>query len=174
MIKKIILRFLNRNMNEKDIKKLGVQFGEDCRFLSINRSTFGSEPYLISLGNHVTITSGVKFATHDGGVWIFRKEYPKIDNFQPIIVGNNVFIGINTIILPGVNIGNNVVIGAGSIVTKDVPNNQVIGGNPAKKIKDTEKYQKKVFENADYIKNYNYKDKKEYLLNKFNKDENSK
>lgn len=167
MIKKVILKLMNKNINEKKIKKLGVNLGKDCRFLSVNSSTFGSEPYLIKLGNHVTITSGVKFATHDGGVWVFREEDPEIDNFYQITVGDNVFIGINTIILPGVNIGNNVVVGAGSVVTKDVPNNTVVGGNPAKKIKDMKEYKNKVFQNADYTKKYSYKKKQRYLMNKF-------
>lgn len=54
---------------------------------------------------------------------------------KPITVGNNVWIGGGVSVLAGVNIGNNVVIGAGSVVTKDVPDNVVIGGVPAKVIK---------------------------------------
>ncbi len=58
------------------------------------------------------------------------KEYAK-----PIIVGDNVWIGGSSVINPGVSIGDNVVIASGSVVTKDVPNNVVVGGNPAKIIK---------------------------------------
>lgn len=54
---------------------------------------------------------------------------------EPVIIGNNVWIGGSVTILPGVTIGNNVVIGAGSVVTKDVPSNVVVGGNPVKIIK---------------------------------------
>lgn len=54
----------------------------------------------------------------------------------PIVIGNDVWIGANCVILPGVTIGNNVVIAAGAVVTKDVPNNCVVGGIPAKKIKE--------------------------------------
>ena len=57
---------------------------------------------------------------------------------KPVIIGNDVWIGANCTILPGVTIGNNVVIAAGSVVTKDVPDNCVVGGVPAKKIKDIE------------------------------------
>lgn len=166
-MKKLFLRLMKKNLSEDKIGKLGVQVGNDCRFLSVDKSKFGSEPYLIQIGNHVTITSGVKFATHDGGVWIFRRVYPEIDNFHRIFIGNNVFIGINSIILPGVTIGNNVVVGAGSVVTKDVPDNVIIGGNPAKKIKSIEAYETKILENADYTKKLNYNEKKIYLLNKF-------
>lgn len=54
---------------------------------------------------------------------------------EPVVIGNSVWIGGNAVILPGVTIGNNVVIGAGSVVTKDIPDNEVVAGNPAKIIK---------------------------------------
>ena len=57
---------------------------------------------------------------------------------KPVTIGNDVWIGGNVTILPGVTIGNNVVIAAGAVVTKDVPDNCIIGGVPAKKIKDIE------------------------------------
>lgn len=57
---------------------------------------------------------------------------------KPVTIGNDVWIGGNVTILPGVTVGNNVVIAAGTVVTKDVPDNCVIGGVPAKKIKDIE------------------------------------
>ena len=60
-----------------------------------------------------------------------EREYAK-----PIKVGNNVWIGGNVVVLPGVTIGDNVVIGAGSIVTKDIPSNSVAVGNPCKVIKE--------------------------------------
>jgi len=62
---------------------------------------FGSEPYLVRLGDHVSITAGVKFISHDGGVWVFRDRFPELDVFGPITVGSNVFIGINALIMPG-------------------------------------------------------------------------
>lgn len=57
---------------------------------------------------------------------------------KPVNIGNDVWIGGNVVILPGVNIGNNVVVGAGAVVTHDVPDNCVVAGVPAKKIKDLE------------------------------------
>jgi maltose O-acetyltransferase len=57
---------------------------------------------------------------------------------KPIHIGNDVWIGGNVTILPGVTIGNNVVVAAGAVVTKDVPDNCVVGGVPAQKIKDIE------------------------------------
>lgn len=54
---------------------------------------------------------------------------------KPVMIGNNVWIGGRAIINPGITIGDNVVIGAGAVVTKDIPANTVVGGNPAKVIK---------------------------------------
>ena len=110
----------------------------------INAGTFGSEPYLISIGHHVTVTSGVQFVTHDGGVWVFREQDPDIDVFGPITIGNNVFIGINAIIMPGVSIGENCVIGAGTVVTRSVPSNTVAVGVPARKIATIDEYRIRV------------------------------
>ena len=55
---------------------------------------------------------------------------------KPVTIGNDVWIGGNVTILPGVNIGNNVVVAAGAVVTKDVPDNSLIGGVPAKIIRE--------------------------------------
>ena len=57
---------------------------------------------------------------------------------EPVSIGNDVWIGGSCTILPGVTIGNNVVIAAGAVVTKDVPDNCVVGGVPAKKIREIE------------------------------------
>ena len=91
----------------------------------------GDEAFLVTIGNHVQITAGVKFFTQGGG-WVFREEYPDFDTFGRISIGNNVYIGNNALIMPGVSIGNNVIIGAGSVVTKSIPSDVIVGGNPAK------------------------------------------
>ncbi|MEB8068895.1 acyltransferase [Mammaliicoccus fleurettii] len=170
-MKKWLKKFIKKELSIKEAEKLGVKIGKNCRFLNVTSSTFGSEPYLINIGNHVTITRGVSFITHDGGVWVFRNEEKNIDVFGKIKVGNNVFIGLNSLILPGVTIGDNVVIAAGSIVTKNIESNSVVGGNPARKIRAIEEYREKSWENADFIKNYSNIEKKKYLINKFNQSE---
>lgn len=119
-------------------KYLGVKFGNNVRVLHYPR--FGSEPFLIEIGNNVTITRGVSFVNHDGGCAVFRDEYPSLNRYGKIKIGSNVFIGINSILMPGVTVGDNVVIAAGSIITKDVPNNVVVGGIPAKIIKTIDEY----------------------------------
>lgn len=82
------------------------------------------------------------------------------------IIGDNVFIGINSIILSGSNIGNNVIIGAGSVVSGRIPDNEVWGGNPAKFICSLDEYYKKCqkdFENGAVLTVKQYKDR----LNRF-------
>lgn len=115
-----------------------IKFGKNARITGFPR--WGSEAYLISIGDNVTITQDVVFHTHDGGVFVLRDQFPGLNIFGRITIGNNVFIGSNVIIMPNTNIGNNVVIGSGSIVTKDIPDNSVAIGIPAKPIKNIEQY----------------------------------
>ncbi len=115
------------------LRKMGVKIGENCHILT---TSFSTEPYLIEIGNTVRIASGTVFLTHDGGVNCFRDE---IDGgiFGKIKIGNNVFIGTNSIILLNTTIGNNCIIGAGSVVRGHFPDDSVIVGNPAKIIMKT-------------------------------------
>ena len=131
-------------------KVLGVKFGKNVRITG--RPIFGSEPYLIEIGDDTTITNGVVFHTHDGSVRIFRKEYPNINIFGKIRVGNNVFIGSNSIILPNVIIGDNVVIGSGSVVSRSIMSNTVAVGVPAKVIKTIDEYKKEIMIKCVQIK----------------------
>ncbi len=128
--------------NIKYARSLGVKIGDECR---IYITSWGSEPFLITIGDRVTITSGVRLVTHDGSTWLVRdKNNIRYQRYSGIKIGSNVFIGINSIIMPGVNIGDNVVVGAGSIVTKDIPSNSVVVGNPAKIISTYDKFAEKI------------------------------
>lgn len=130
---------------------------------------FGSEPYLISIGNNVRITNGVRFITHDGGVWTLRKckNETQLDVFGRISIGDNSTIGWNAIIMPNVKIGKNCVIGAGAVVTHDIADNCVAAGVPAKVIESIDEYYEKVIDIGDFTKDYTWNQKKEYLLRKF-------
>jgi acetyltransferase-like isoleucine patch superfamily enzyme len=77
---------------------------------------------------------------HGGGTVILRKELPDLEWTAPITIGNDVYSGIRSIILPGVKIGNRVIIGAGSIVSKDIPDNSVAVGTQARVIKSVDDY----------------------------------
>ncbi len=103
---------------------------------------FGTEPFLITLGKRCFISEGVRFIAHDGAIAIFRDRMPDLDLVAPITVGDNVYIGFRAIVLPGVHIGNNCIIGAGAVVTRDIPDDSVAVGVPARVIKDIQEYER--------------------------------
>lgn len=146
-------------------KMQGVKVGERCRFFS---TQFSTEQYLISIGNHVTIASGVYFITHDGGVWVIRdlgENYKNCNLVGKIEIEDNVFIGMNALIMPGVRIGKNSIVAAGSVVTKSFPEGSVIAGVPAKRIKSIDEY---IIKNKDLLidtKQLTESEKQEYILN---------
>ena len=108
---------------------------------------------MITIGNHVRITNGVRFVTHDGGVWVLRNlGLENADIFGKIEIGDNVHIGWNAIIMPNVSIGNNCVIGAGAVVTKSIPDNSVAVGVPAKVIESIDEYYAKAQNKCVYTK----------------------
>jgi acetyltransferase-like isoleucine patch superfamily enzyme len=123
--------------------RAGLRMGKDVRI--IGRPAFGSEPYLISIGNHVTISSEVGFITHDGATWVFRHlpQYRGLQRFGTIEIKDNCFIGARAILMPGISIGPNSVVGAGAVVTRFVPPNTVVAGCPARVISSVEEYIKK-------------------------------
>lgn len=136
-------KFLHRFAPLKYAQRVGVNFTPGGVFLYGNIN-WGTEPWLITLGANVHITTDVKFVTHDGGTLLFRRFVPDLEITKPIVVGDNVYIGANTIILPGVTIGSNVVVGAGSVVSKDVPDGVVVAGVPARVIKTSAEYFEKI------------------------------
>ena len=109
-------------------RRQGVVVGEGCRLLT---TSFGSEPFLISMGDRVTVVSGARLLTHDGAAWLARDERGRRYHYSRIEIGSDVFIGMNAVIMPGVKIGDRVIVAAGSVVTKSVPSNCVVGGAPA-------------------------------------------
>lgn len=122
-------------------RKIGVKMGDDVHLYGdIQWST---EPWIITLGNHVHITNGVQFITHDGGTLILRHLTPDLEITGPITIGDYVYIGTQSIILPNVRIGNNCIVAAGSVVTKDVPDGSVVAGVPARVIKTIDEYHDK-------------------------------
>lgn len=147
----------------KYARSIGVKVGRNCRLISVS---FSTEPYLITLGDHVSATA-TRFETHDGGIWVLRDEHPEIDIVKPITVGNNVFIGYGSVIMPGVKIGNNVVVGAYSVVTKDIPDNSVVAGIPAKLIKSIDDYKSKALLSGDQTKKLSSEEKRAYYIKKF-------
>lgn len=124
-------------------RKQGARIGEGC-FIVPTR--LGTEPYLVTIGNHVAIAQGVRFETHDGGAWIFRKEIPDMQVFGPIVIRDNCVVGENAVIFPNVRIGPNSIVGAGSVVISDVPPDTIVMGIPARPFGSVAKYREKCLE----------------------------
>ena len=135
---------------------------------------WSTEPWIISIGENVHITEGVRFLTHDGGTLLFRKEIPDLEITKPIIFGNNVYIGNDVIFLPGVKVGDNVVIGAGAIVSRDIPDNSVAVGVPARVIKTTDEYLEKLKKESLHLGHLKGREKDRALMNYYNYTGNSK
>lgn len=95
--------------------------------------------HLISIGDDCTLAPRVMILAHDASM----KRLIGYTRVSKVTIGKLVFIGAGTIILPGVTIGDNVVIGAGSVVSKDIPSDTVVAGNPAKIIGKTQLFKEK-------------------------------
>lgn len=144
---RVLSKFFGNKLIIAYYRKLGMSIGEGTHIFS---KIVSSEPFMISIGNNVTISVDVTLLTHDASIGPIVGRDVFSDMVGPIKIGDNCFIGANTIILPGVTIPSNTIVAAGSVVTKtinspikDGVNNSVgivIGGNPAKMICRTEDF----------------------------------
>lgn len=144
LFSKIVWKLMSDEKRLKKLKERGLVIGEGCEIL--NGYKFGSEPYLVEIGDNVRITRGVNITTHDGGIWVLRRKYPNLaemDRFGKVRIGDNCHIGMNALIMPGVTIGKNCIIGAGAVVTRDIPDNSVAVGVPARVIETVDEYMEK-------------------------------
>lgn len=146
---------------EKRALHEGVIMGKQNRIESYFWSS--AEPYLITIGSHCALTEGSKIYTH-GGARVARGKYPDFDVFGKVVLGNRVYVGSGAQIMPGVIIGDNVLIAAGSVVTKSIPSNAVVAGNPAKYICSLDEYIEKNLAYNTETKSLNSKVKKDFLL----------
>lgn len=104
--------------------------------------------FLISIGDNVTFSTRVHVLAHDASL----KRILGYSKVGKVSIGNNVFIGANTTILPGISIGDFAIVGAGSVVTKSIPAYEVWAGNPARKICSVGEYKEKI--DISYTKKY--------------------
>lgn len=117
-------------------RRQGVTIGKECL---IATRYWGSEPYLITIGNRVQITADVRFYTHGGGQ-VARQQYPDFDIFGKIKVEDGAYVGACSMIMAGVTIGEGALVAAGSVVTKSVAPRTVVAGNPARQICTVDEY----------------------------------
>lgn len=157
-VKKIYYKFFVSL--ECQAKLEGVNMGKnnfvDSRFWS-------SEPYLITIGDNCQITNGVKMFTHGGGQAL-RDKYPDFDVFGKIKIGNYVYLGSNTLVMPGITIEDNVLVASGSVVTKSLRAGGVYGGNPVKYLCSIEDYFERNKRYDLHSKKLSSDDKKKLLL----------
>lgn len=117
------------------LKKKGLQVGENFAMRDGCIIDY-SHAWHIKIGDNVMLGPRVHILAHDSTTWN-HLGYTKVKNTT---IGDRVFIGASSIILPGVTIGNDVIIGAGSVITKDIPDNSIYTGNPAKYRMPTDVY----------------------------------
>lgn len=144
------------------LRMFGIRVGEGssihrhCKFFHVGNFVLGKNSVInfgcyldnrrgITIGNNVGIAHGTKIYTlgHD-------TDSPKFETKgAPVVIEDNAFIFSNAILMPGVRIGNGAIVLPGSVVTKDVPPRKIVGGNPARVIRDR-------MAEIDYNQRYNY------------------
>ncbi len=131
--------FINK-ANLEVAKYHGMKVGRN--FNMPDKIYFGTEPYLIEIGNDVNIAAGVRFVNHGGTTTLLRKlpGYEDARILGRIRIGNNSTIGINCVITHDVQIGNNCILGANSVLSQSMPDNTVFIGNPAQFLCTIEDY----------------------------------
>jgi len=135
---KYIKYFLNRIRGEQNIKMLikrGLKLGDNLTRMS-GCIIDPSHCWHIEIGNNVILAPNVHILAHDASSKLFLN-YTRVANVK---IGNQVFIGAGTIVLPGTIIGDNVIIGAGSVVSQSIPSNSVAVGSPARVISSLDDY----------------------------------
>ena len=134
MIKEILYRLRGEYTTEKLIS-MGMKVGRNFKRLNGVILDPG-HCWLLTIGDNVTMAPRVHILCHDAST----KDFLGYTRIGRVNIGNHVFIGAESVVLPGVTIGNNVVIGANSTVTHDIPDNSVAVGSPARVISTLDEY----------------------------------
>lgn len=131
---------LGRAIDTADMyRKMGVKIGVNAKIQNEVMIDY-SHYWHIEIGDNVTIAPRVHILAHDAST----EKVVGLTKVANTSIGNNVFIGASSIILPGANIGDNVIVGAGSLVNKPLKSNGVYAGNPAKFITTIDAYKEKI------------------------------
>lgn len=124
------------------LQKKGVKIGDNCYIWSPNHTFIDTQrPETLTIGDYCKITQGVIILSHDYSISVAKRKYHEhIGNMGHTVIGDNVFIGMNAIILMGSRIGNNCIVGDGAVVSGSFPDDSVIVGNPARVVCSLEQY----------------------------------
>lgn len=133
------------------LRRRGVRIGDGCR---IYTAEFSTEPWLVKIGNRVGIAGGVKFLTHDGSAFLIRNVRPRAQRLGTIVVGDDVFIGENAILLPGTVIGDGSIIGPAAVVRGTIAPNSFVFGNPAQTVGRASLFLERMKIHADTVDSY--------------------
>lgn len=150
-------RWFNGRISSKDyisyLRVKGVEIGKGTIFHDPSTTSVGTQRgWMVHIGEYCKITGGVTILDHDYSRSVLRRKFDEIVCEAGVTsIGNNVFIGINSIILMGATIGDNCIVGAGSIVSGRFPDNVVIAGNPAKVIMTIDEFYQK--RKASFLEN---------------------
>ena len=136
--KRLILRKSKEQIELEYLIDKGLKIGKNCHIYSTS-TIDGAWPWLIDIGDNVTISTNVTILAHDASTNVAKCS----TKLGRVNIGNNVFIGTGSIVLCNTRIGNNVVVAAGSVVTKDLPDDGVYAGTPAKRICTIQEYSEK-------------------------------
>jgi acetyltransferase-like isoleucine patch superfamily enzyme len=121
-------------------RRMGMKVGERCRLYSLS---VAAEPELVELGNGVIVSGDVMFVTHDGAIFTALERFQDVNgHYGRIRIGDDCFLGMRAIVMPGVELGANCVVAAGAVVMDSFPPNSVIAGNPATYVAPTAMYLK--------------------------------
>jgi acetyltransferase-like isoleucine patch superfamily enzyme len=146
LIFKFKIKFTTGAKRAELLRPYFYNIGKNCEIFT---TRIGTEPYLINIHDHVNVAANVIFLNHDISTFNVSRYLGLKENLGKIgsiELCDNCFIGAHSILMPNTKVGENSIIAAGSVVTKNIPNNEVWGGCPAKKIMDVDKYATKMVE----------------------------
>lgn len=150
-VKNVLRRLVNHSNSISSeryvayLREKGIKIGEGSYFFDPEHTKIDTQrPHLLRIGDYVKITSGVIILCHDYSRSVCIDSFGvNIGEAGETVIGSNVFIGMNAVILMGSKVGDNSIIGAGAVVSGNIPPNSVVAGNPAKVICSLEDYRNK-------------------------------